>query len=91
MEENPILTSKKLIENYFQNEISLKSFQFQIEILMGSFVSLSKEDMEEIKKINNQIEIIIYTIPIASQKNEIKKIAPKIIEYFNYKQDSPIS
>lgn len=85
MKESIASKAKKLCQSYLESEISLKDFQFQLEPLLGSFESMSKVDVAEVKKIINQMEVIIYTIPELSQKNEVNQLIPKVLHYIKMK------
>lgn len=85
MKESIASKTQKLCESYLQDEISLKDFQFQLEPLLGSFNSMSKDDVEDIRKIINRLELIIYTIPELSQGIEVKKLIPDIFQYVENK------
>ena len=81
--------TEKLCENYLRDDISLKDFQFQLETVLGSFDAMNKTDVEELRKIINQLEIIIYTTPESSQINEVNQLIPKIFRYVENKMTNP--
>lgn len=88
MNENIVSKTKKLVESYLAGDLSLKEFQFQLEPLLGSFDHMSKEDAELVKKIDNQLERIIYTIPESFQKAKVQEIIPEIFSYVKNKTDN---
>lgn len=85
MKENITSKTKQLCERYLRDEISLQDFQFQLEPLLGSFDSMSIENIELVKTIINQLEIIIYTNLESSQKNKVRLIIPEILRYVEEK------
>ncbi len=85
MKRNILGEAEDLIKRYLENKISLENFQFEVEILLGSFNNISKVDFEEIKKIVNKIEIIIYTIPEDMQRDEIVTLIPDIRSFLQNK------
>ena len=75
----------KLYESYRSAEISLKEFQFQLEPLMGSFNDVTKDDLDEIRRLINRLEVIIYTIPESDQRKEVSKMLPEVHVFFERK------
>lgn len=85
MNENISSKINHLLESYLRNQISLNDFQFHLEPLLGSFEGISKDDAEEIKRIVNQLEVIIYTIPESEQKGKVELLIPNILQYVKRK------
>jgi hypothetical protein len=76
---------QELWASYARNEISLADFQSRLRPILGDFTERTKEDDEFINKVDNDLEMIVYTLPEEQQKNAAASLLPSIHRYFDSK------
>jgi len=71
---------QELCQSYLRGQISVEDFQLRLQPMLGDHIVRSKEDDEFINAVDNEIELIIYTVPKEEQKQRIVELFPRIIE-----------
>jgi hypothetical protein len=69
----------QIYSDYSQLKISLTDFQLGLEAMLSNFDFLSKEDEEFILEVTNNLERIIFTEDIKTQKAKVDLLYPENI------------
>lgn len=69
----------QIYSDYSQRKISLTDFQLGLEAMLSNLDFLSKEDEEFILEVTNNLERIIFTEDIKTQKAKVDLLYPENI------------
>jgi len=71
---------RTLYDSFNHGVYSVQEFQFRLEPLLGSYSAVSRETEEAFRRTINDLERILYTIPVGEQRVHAKRVALNLLD-----------